>query len=208
MAGSLTVPNTFATQSGNVPASQLDDNWTAIVNYVNVREITIGLLSARPAAGTAGRWYLATDVVGGTLYTDNGTTWVQAAAGAGASKSMVIFNGGTGIGAGAIIYLNNADVSATEASVQMRMSFDCTFSLLRANASNVPGVGRDYNYVVRVNGASTALTCNTAGGATSGSQDLVNSVTVTANDTFSLQLTTSTGSTASNHWATMQVVPR
>jgi len=81
MAGSLTVPNTFATASGNVPASQLDANNTAIVNYVNNREITQGSLAGRPAAGVAGRWYLATDTAGGTLYEDNGTGWTQVAPG-------------------------------------------------------------------------------------------------------------------------------
>ena len=44
--------------------------------------IASGLLSARPAASTAGYLYLATDVNGGTLYRDTGAAWVQAATGA------------------------------------------------------------------------------------------------------------------------------
>lgn len=80
MAGSLTIPNTFATQSGNVPASELDDDYSAIADYVNDREITSGAFSSRPAAGISGRYYFANDVNGGTLYFDTGSTWVQIAA--------------------------------------------------------------------------------------------------------------------------------
>lgn len=37
--------------------------------------IMSGTLAARPAASLAGRLYLATDVNGGTLYRDSGSTW-------------------------------------------------------------------------------------------------------------------------------------
>lgn len=77
MSGNLIIPNTFQTQSGNVPASEIDDDFTAARDYVNNREVTIGLIAARPAAGISGRWYLATDVNGGTLFVDNGLAWVQ-----------------------------------------------------------------------------------------------------------------------------------
>lgn len=43
--------------------------------------IMSGTLAARPAAGTAGRLYFATDVNSGTLYRDNGSTWDQIAPG-------------------------------------------------------------------------------------------------------------------------------
>lgn len=75
MSGSLTIPNTFATASGSVAASLLDANWTAVQSYVNNREITLGLLGSRPAAGVAGRFYFATD--NGLLYADTGSTWTQ-----------------------------------------------------------------------------------------------------------------------------------
>lgn len=87
MPGNMTIPFTFQNQVGNVPASQLDDNWTAVRTYVNAREVTVGLIAARPAAGVSGRWFLATDVAGGTLYVDNGTSWTQAASGVLASGS-------------------------------------------------------------------------------------------------------------------------
>ncbi len=41
-----------------------------------------GLLAARPAAGHAGVFFLATDVAGGTMYRDNGVTWDAIAPGA------------------------------------------------------------------------------------------------------------------------------
>lgn len=77
--GSLAIPNTIAAQAGpNVQASLLDTNWTTIANYVNAREVLSGTLGARPAAGTAGRWYFASDDNGGTLYFDTGSAWTQA----------------------------------------------------------------------------------------------------------------------------------
>lgn len=79
MAGSLTIPRVFTT-GGQRDASQLDDDFNAIRDYVNPREVTTGTLAARPAFGTAGRWYVATDVNGGTPYVDTGSAWVQVAA--------------------------------------------------------------------------------------------------------------------------------
>jgi len=87
MAGSASVPFTFATQSGNVPASQLDANWTALVNYINAREITFGLLASRPAAGVSGRYYFATDT--NQFFGDNGSTWIALAPAAGSSSAAV-----------------------------------------------------------------------------------------------------------------------
>jgi len=78
--GTLVIPVTIASlAAGNQPASLLDQNWTAIQSYVNAREITIGLVAARPAAGTAGRYFFATDVGGGALYADSGSAWQQIA---------------------------------------------------------------------------------------------------------------------------------
>ena len=73
-----TIPNTFSSQSGNVPASQIDTNFTTAINAVNNAFLT-GALSARPAASqTNGAYYFATDV--NILYRDNGTSWTQVAA--------------------------------------------------------------------------------------------------------------------------------
>jgi hypothetical protein len=77
MAGNLTIPNVFAGLGGQQAASLLDQDFNAIRDYINPREVTIGTLGARPAAGVSGRWYFATDDAGGTLYVDTGTAWVR-----------------------------------------------------------------------------------------------------------------------------------
>src|SRR5438093_1993261 len=79
---SYTVPNTFASQSGNVPASQLDANWTAVLAGVN-NAFLVGTLAGRPSPDGIGngRYYFATDQGGGTFYRDNGTAWVQVSPG-------------------------------------------------------------------------------------------------------------------------------
>jgi hypothetical protein len=77
MSGTLAIPNVLAALAG--PSTQnlsvIDADFTAIRDYINNREITVGLLAARPAAGTAGRYYFATDQNGGTLYLDDGASW-------------------------------------------------------------------------------------------------------------------------------------
>jgi hypothetical protein len=80
MAGSLTIPNSIGGQSGpTVAGSLFDANWTQIAAYVNAREIVLDIFANRPAAGTAGRWFFATDT--GILYADNGAAWTQVALG-------------------------------------------------------------------------------------------------------------------------------
>lgn len=74
MPGTLTIPNPQSGLSGNVPAIQLDQNWDAIKNYINAREITIGTLGSRPAPSVSGRFYFATDTA--QLFTDTGTAWL------------------------------------------------------------------------------------------------------------------------------------
>lgn len=73
MAGSLTIPVVFAGLSGTQPPSLLDQDFNAIRDYINPREITVGTEAARPAAGVSGRWYYATDTE--RLYVDTGSAW-------------------------------------------------------------------------------------------------------------------------------------
>ena len=78
--GTLTIPNNiFGQPTGTLSASLLDANWSAIATYVNAREITFDVLANRPTAATSGKFYLATDQNGGTLYADTGTAWTQLA---------------------------------------------------------------------------------------------------------------------------------
>ncbi len=79
-----TIPYTFITETGDQPSSQLDTNFTTLLTGLN-RVYQTGLLSARPAFGTAGQFYFATDVNGGTLYLDTGAAWIQIAAAVGSS---------------------------------------------------------------------------------------------------------------------------
>ncbi len=97
MAGNLSVPSTFATQVGNVPASQIDDDFAAVVNYVNPREVGSGTFAGRPA-GSTGQWYFANDVGGGILYFKTNGGWIQAAGSVGSSITVpvTVSNGGTG----------------------------------------------------------------------------------------------------------------
>ena len=82
MAGSLTVPTVLASLGGGQQnLTLIDANFSAITGYVNVRELTIGALAARPAAQYAGRYYFASDQQGGTLYEDTGIGWQQIAPG-------------------------------------------------------------------------------------------------------------------------------
>lgn len=74
MPGTLTIPNPFANAAGNVPAIQLDQDFNAIRDYVNNREIAFGTIGARPGPAISGRFYFATDT--GQLFADTGTSWV------------------------------------------------------------------------------------------------------------------------------------
>src|SRR6266850_5956008 len=85
MPGSLVIPNVIANEPGpTAQVSKLDANWTAGADYINKREISFGTFAARPAAGTSGRWYFATDT--GVLYADTGAAWTQVALGTLASN--------------------------------------------------------------------------------------------------------------------------
>ena len=82
MSGTCSVPNIIGAQPGpTIQAALFDQDWTAICQYINVRELTFGLLGARPAPGVSGRYFEATDANGGTLFGDNGSAWVQLGAG-------------------------------------------------------------------------------------------------------------------------------
>src|SRR6266403_3046314 len=77
--GTLAVPNVFNPTVGDQPFANLDANFTAVQNYVNLRTPSTGLIANRPLAGNAGAVYLATDVAGGTLYVDTGAAWLAVA---------------------------------------------------------------------------------------------------------------------------------
>lgn len=132
--GTLNVPNTFATQTGNVPASELDDNNSTIETYVNNREVAVGTLATRPAAGTRGQWFLATDTQGGTLYADNGTAWVQAARGVTLMSPVVIFDVAS---VAQFTFLANGDLQSQVAGAGTTTLLAARVSLAFQNTNNI-----------------------------------------------------------------------
>jgi hypothetical protein len=80
MSGTASVPNVFAPFI-TAPISQLDQNFAALVAYINIRQWTIGPIASRPGTSVDGQGYLANDLNGGTPFIGNGAGgWVQLAA--------------------------------------------------------------------------------------------------------------------------------
>jgi hypothetical protein len=79
---SYTIPFTFASESGNQPAAQLDQSFAVCALGVN-NAFLVGTIAGRPSPDGIGngRYYFATDLNGGTLFRDSGTVWVQVAPG-------------------------------------------------------------------------------------------------------------------------------
>lgn len=74
--GSYSVPNVFGNLGTTAKVGLLDADFTYLQNGLNAAYQS-GTLVNRPAAGSPGAYYFATDVTGGTLYLDNGTVWIQ-----------------------------------------------------------------------------------------------------------------------------------
>lgn len=75
-SGSYSVPNVFSNLGTTAKVGLLDADFTYLQNGLNAAYQS-GTLVNRPAAGSPGAYYFATDVTGGTLYLDNGTSWIQ-----------------------------------------------------------------------------------------------------------------------------------
>lgn len=78
--GRYSVPNVFSSMGSSAQVSQLDQDMSYLQGGLNAA-YQFGTLALRPASGSAGALYLATDVSGGTLYLDNGSSWVQCGGG-------------------------------------------------------------------------------------------------------------------------------
>ena len=76
MADQVTIPNVFVNTTGDQPASDLDENFAVLRDFVNVRVVGFGTLATRPAAGNKGAIYVASDQ-NNAIYIDNGSAWVQ-----------------------------------------------------------------------------------------------------------------------------------
>lgn len=76
--GTLTIPTVFgALTAGRQNLALFDTTFNAIRDYINNREITFDLASNRPAAGTHGRYFFATDT--SVFSGDTGAAWQQLA---------------------------------------------------------------------------------------------------------------------------------
>ena len=76
--GALAIPVVFHTQADKTdPVANLDTDLQTIADYINAHEVTFGLFANRPAPGTHGAAYYATDIGGGTLYLDTGVAWLS-----------------------------------------------------------------------------------------------------------------------------------
>ncbi len=81
MSGSLTIPNVFAPLI-TAPVSALDQDFSAVAAYINVRQWTIDTIAARPATSVDGQGYFANDLNGGTPFIGDGAGgWQQLAPG-------------------------------------------------------------------------------------------------------------------------------
>jgi hypothetical protein len=172
----LTIPWQFASATTNTPTIRLDQNYDSIKNWINARNPTVGLLSARPAAGNAGAIYMTSDEAN-TLYLDNGTAWA-AAAGGGTSSAItnLLLNGGiigtSGVGVIAMgpataptsspvdtvqLYTIDWDTSGRSLQIRDERGGFCTFG-------SDSGIGTTLRLLDRTQAVLTDLYADTAGG--------------------------------------------
>jgi trimeric autotransporter adhesin len=167
--------------------------------------IASGTLGARPAAGTAGYLYLATDVNGGTLYRDTGAAWVETGAGARYSG----FNGQAGVlvptargwtGAGATFTANRVIVTRFVLPVDFTVS-NVIFRSTTAGTGNVDvGIYNTSSVLL----ASSGSTSGKKGANTTQTVPLSASVGLTAGTVYYVALSSSVtdGAYAAANFAT------
>lgn len=129
----LTVPNTFATQSGNVPASQLDTNFSQAVGALN-------------ALSTFSNYYVDSGAVNSIVITVPAPLAVSYAAGLALQIKVAVTNTGAttinvnGLGANAVVFPNGGAITAglLVAGAVIQVMFDGTnFQYL----GNIPAGG-------------------------------------------------------------------
>lgn len=143
--GSLTIPNIIGAQpGGRISASLYDANWSTTATYINNREITFGTLASRPAAGTSGRYFYATDT--SQYFADNGSAWINLVSG-GASGVYAVrgLSGANNSGAPLTIYDFSADQVALRSPADNSITVRTTTGTLSCNTAAAGPVanGRD-----------------------------------------------------------------
>jgi len=80
----------------------------------------------------------------------------------------------------------------TETNVQTALPLNCTLSNFYVYLNNSPGGTASYTFIIRKNGVNTALSVTISGGSITGS-DLVDTVSFTSGDLFSISAVPSGG---------------
>jgi hypothetical protein len=80
----------------------------------------------------------------------------------------------------------SGDVNASEAAVEVEIPVASTISDFRVRLNGSPGAGNSYTFIVRQNGADTAVTCAITDAAIS-CADTVNTVAFAVGDRISIR---------------------
>lgn len=116
------------------------------------------------------------------------------------------FQSGSGnVAAGTTRYFTYAVHVGGVTTVRVVMPHDALLSNLIASSLVAAGAGASYTYTLWVNGAPTAITCQTAGGAATWSEDIVNAVAVARGDHVVMQVIASGVAVATTHNASFMV---
>lgn len=146
-------------------------------------------LSISGAAGLSGITYPTSAGTNGQHLQTNG---VSVANWSGTKSFLTGGTAATAVTAGTTIYFFTGS-NAAENTMSTTMPA-CTARNLYIQANTNPGVGKNFVFVVRKNGVSTALTCTISGAASSSASDLTHSVSYSAGDVISIQVVTDSGS--------------
>lgn len=106
------------------------------------------------------------------------------------------------LAANTTIFLNSARGHFGEANAEFRSPESGVIERLFCHAGTPPGAGETFTYMVRVNGADSVVTCQTAGAVVNESEDIVNGFPVVAGDTICVRVITSLNAAAAFHTAT------
>lgn len=116
------------------------------------------------------------------------------------TASQAVSTGGATVGAGATQYMGDGAASATEADVQFRVPFACKVYNLYTQSSSGPVGGETFTYTLMKNGVAQALTCQTTGASTQGSDtDITHAISFAAGDLLSVRVVTSGGAAVVRH---------
>lgn len=107
--------------------------------------------------------------------------------------------------AAATQYLNWGAITATETSAIIGVPFKCAGRNLTAVCDAAAGGGQTFTYTVRVSGASSALTCQTAGGANVSSADVTHETVFSKLENITFQVVSSAGASTPAHRCALEL---